>query len=274
MKTGTIQTKLLGSARKELKQAAGKDNVISKADEKALPKDLQKVIAQARKTDSRVTVSEAVDAYAAYVSKALNAVDKANKGDVSKTEAKAISDLALRSKVLDIVDSSAPTGGPGPVNRGELDWAIEDAQTEWGDANIMDGHVSLEGTIVAGNNVKTTAERDFEALLGDAFDAFSGARTFDGPRALTKTDATALARAVNDDGLQYANTDELPHLRGQVESIIKKLGGPNGLEVAVVKQNVEVHGISDTDKFPAQLWTIRNPVTNDAVSFAVRKGSL
>lgn len=274
MKTGTIQTKLLGSARKELKQAAGRDNIISKADEKALPKDLQKVIAQARKTDSRVTVNEAVDAYAAFVSKALSAVDKANKGDVSKTEAKAISDRALRSKVLDIVESSAPTGGPGPVNRGELDWAIEDLQTEWGDANIMDGHLSLEGTIVAGNSAKATAERDFEALLGDAFDKFTGARTFDGPRALTRADVNALAKAVNDDGLQYSGPEEIPAFRGQIDNLVKKLGGPNGLEVAVVKQNVEVHGISDTDKFPAQVWTIRNPVTNDAVSIAVRKGSL
>lgn len=274
MKTGTIQNKLLGSARKELSKAAGRDNVISKADEKALPKDLQKVITQARKTDSRVTVSEAVDAYAAYVSKALTKVDKANKGDVSKTEAKAISDLALRSKVLDIVESAAPSTGPGHVNPGELNATIEDLQTEWGDANIMDGHLSLEGTIVAGNSAKATAERDFTSHLGDDFDKFVGPRTFDGPRAWAKTDVNALAKAINDDGLQYANPDEVPTFRRQIEDLVKKLGGPAGLEVAVVKQKVEVHGISDTDSFPAQLWTIRNPETNDAVSIAVRKGSL
>ena len=42
----------------------------------------------------------------------------------------------------------------------------------------------------------------------------------------------------------------------------------------MVKQRVQVFGISDTDAFPAQVWTIRNPRTNDAVSIAVRKGSL
>lgn len=67
---------------------------------------------------------------------------------------------------------------------------------------------------------------------------------------------------------------DLQTFRRQIEDLVKKLGGPGGLEVAVVKQKVEVHGISDTDSFPAQVWTIRDPETNDAVSIAVRKGSL
>ena len=273
MKTGTIQKQLLGTARKELTKAAGNGGVISKTEQKALPKDLQKVLTAARKTDSRITVADAVDAYANYVSKALSSVDKANKGDVSKTEAKAISDLALRSKVLDIVDSTAPTG-PGPVNVGQLNAEIEDLQGVWGDENIMDGHVQLESTIVAGNNAKDTASRDLDSQLGDDFDKFVGARTFDGPRALTKADVNSLAKAVNDDGMQYSGPEAIPGFRAQIDQIVKKLGGPAGLEVAVARQKVEVHGISDTDQFAAQVWTIRNPSTNDAVSFAIRKGSL
>lgn len=275
MKTGTIQSKLLGAARKELKQAAGRDNVISKTEQKALPKDLQKVLTAARKTDARITVTDAVDAYANYVSKALTKVDKANKGDVSKTEAKAISDLALRSRVLDIVEGAKPpSSGPGPVNVGELNAEIEDLQTVWGDENIMDGHVQLESTIVAGNSAKDTASRDLDAQKGDDFDAFVGPRTFDGPRALTRADINSLAKAVNDDGMQYANPDAISGFRAQLETIVKKLGGPNGLEVAVAKQKVKVERISDTDTFAAQVWTIRNPETNDAVSFQIRKGSL
>ena len=170
-------------------------------------------------------------------------------------------------------DVEAPGAGPGPVNRHALDSAIEDIQTEWGDANIMDGHASLEATIVTRNAV-ATAERDLAAMLGDDFDKFVSPRIAEGPRALTTADLGKIARAVNDDGLQYANSDAVADFRKQLEGIVKQLGGPAGLEVGVVRQQVQVFGISDTDKFPAQVWTIRNPVTNDAVSIAVRKGSL
>ena len=161
-----------------------------------------------------------------------------------------------------------------PVNAGTLAAAIEDLQTEWGDANIMDGHIGISSTVVARNSAAATAERDLAAMLGDDFDKFLSPRIAEGPRALTNADIGKIAKAVNDDGLQYANSDELPAFRKQIENLVKKLGGPAGLEVGLVKQDVQVLRISDTHAFAAQVWTIRNPATNDAVSISVRKGSL
>lgn len=273
MKTGTIRQQLLGAARSEFKSAAGNDTILSKVDEKKLPADLKAAVAELRKRDSRVTVNEAVDAYAAYVSKALDGVDTRNKGDVSKTEAKAIADLALRSKVLDIVGGGTVVQ-PGPVNALALASTIEDLQSEWGDANIMDGHLSIQSTVVRQNDLLPTIDAEVERLKGDAFDSYVSSRIVDGPRSLKRTDVGALARAINDDGLQYESADELPAFKRQLDDLLKKLGGPDGLQVAVAKQQVKVDSISDTDAFALQVWSFRNPVTNDAVSIAVRKGSL
>jgi hypothetical protein len=273
MKTQSVQRQLIGDARKTLTQAAGDNALVSKTEAKKLPKDLQKAIAAASTAGKPVKVKDAVDAYAAMVSSALTSVDKGKKGDLTLAEAKKISDLALRSKVLDVIDTGATTG-PGPVNRGQLDAAIEDLQTVWGDENIMDGHVGVATTIVAGNNAKDTAIRDLEALKGDDFDAFVGTRKTDGPRPLTKADLATIANAVNDDGFQYANRGEAARIRGELENVVKKLGGPNGLEVAQVSQSVKTERISDTDTFPAQAWTLRNARTGDAITITIRKGSL
>lgn len=122
-----------------------------------------------------------------------------------------------------------------------------------------------------GGNAKDTAIRDLEALKGDDF---VGARKTDGPRALTKADLVTIANAVNDDVFQYATRDEASRIRRELEGVVKKLGGPAGLEVASVQQSVKTERISDTDTFRAQAWTLRNPRTNDAITITIRKGSL
>lgn len=76
-----------------------------------------------------------------------------------------------------------------------------------------------------------------------------GARTSDGPRKASKSDIQALAKAMNDDGFQYANAGDVGRIKQQIEGVLKALGGPAGLDVAVVKQNVEAHFISDTQRF-------------------------
>jgi len=167
------------------------------------------------------------------------------------------------------------SSGPGPVNCGALDRALEDLQEEWGSENIMDGMVGVQSTVVSGGSAKTTAERDLQALVSSGdLDELVGARTGDGPRPLKSADLDQLAKAVNNDGFQYANPDEIGRIRGQIENILKKLGGPAGLEVGLVKQQAKALYISDTDTFPVQCWAFRNPTTDDAVSFVVRKGSL
>lgn len=273
MKTTTLQRQLIGEARKALSSAAGADAALTKTEAKRLPKELQKAVEAARTSGKAVKVKDAVDAYAALVSTALKTVDKGTKGDLTASEAKKIADLALRSKVLEVIESGSTTG-PGPVNPGQLAAAIEDVQTTWGDENIMDGHVALSSTVVAGGNAKDTAIRDLEALRGDDFDAFVGTRKVDGPRPLTKADLATIANAVNDDGFQYATRDEATRIRRELEGVIKKLGGPEGLEVASVQQSVKTERISDTDTFRAQAWTVRNPRTNDAITVTIRKGSL
>ena len=273
MKTQSLQRQLIGEARKALTTAAGADAAITKTEAKRLPKELQKAVESARSADKAVKVKDAVDAYAALVSSALTKVDKGTKGDLTLSEAKKISDLALRSKVLEVIESGASTG-PGPVNPGQLAAAIEDVQTVWGDENIMDGHVALSSTVVAGGNAKDTAIRDLQALKGDDFDDFVGARKIDGPRPLTKADLATIANAVNDDGFQYATRDEANRIRKELEGVVKKLGGPAGLEVASVQQSVKTSRISDTDTFRAQAWTIRNATSGDAITITIRKGSL
>jgi hypothetical protein len=279
VKTETVRRQLIGDGRKALKDAAGSNGVISKAEQKKLPKDMQQAVKGARKPGAPVKVDDAVDAYASTVSEALKAVDKRAKGTLSNAEASRVAEPALRARVLDtrtqLAGKTSNSGTPGPVNRGALDNALEDLQSTWGDENIMDGAVGMQSTVVAGRNAKDTALRNMQDLAssGDV-DALVGKARVDGPRALKKADVDAMARAVNDDGFQYASTDELARIRGEVANIIKKLGGPTGLEVAVVRQNAKCLHLSDTDTFPAQVWVVRNPQTEDAVSLMVRKGSL
>lgn len=274
MKTQSLQRKLIAEARKSLTEAAGSNGLLSKTEAKGLSKDLQKAFAAASTDGKAVKINKAVDAYAAIVSTALTTVDKGKKGDLTLAEAKKISDVALRGKAIDFIDGGAPTTGPGPVNPAALAAEIEDLQGVWGDENIMDGYVGLSSTIVAGNSAKDTAIRDLEALKGDDFDSFVGTRKTDGPRPLTTADLTTIANAVNDDGFQYATRGEASRIRRELEAVVKKLGGPAGLEVASVSQSVKTDRISDTDTFPAQAWTLRNARTGDAITIAIRKGSL
>lgn len=273
MKTQSLQRQLIGQARKALTTAAGVDAAINKTEARRLPKELQKAVESARSAGKSVKVKDALDAYAALVSTALTRVDKGTKGDLTVNEAKKISDLTLRSKVLEVIELGS-TAGPGPVNAGQLAAAIEDVQTTWGDENIMDGHVALSSTVVAGGNAKDTAIRDLGALKGDDFDDFVGARKTVGPRPLAVADLAAIANAVNDDGFQYASRDEAPRIRKELEGVVKKLGGPQGLEVGSVQQSVRTARISDTETFRAQAWTLRNPRTGDAITVTIRKGSL
>jgi len=102
VRTNTVRNRLIGEARKELKKAAGSNQIVSKTEAKKLPRDIAAAVAAVREEKSRVTVDDAVDAYASKVSRVLAAVDKRGKGVLSEAEAKKISDSTLRAKVLDI----------------------------------------------------------------------------------------------------------------------------------------------------------------------------
>ena len=56
----------------------------------------------ARAANPRVRVGDAVDAFARKVTRALAAVDSAGKGTLTLAEARRITDLSLRSRVLDV----------------------------------------------------------------------------------------------------------------------------------------------------------------------------
>jgi hypothetical protein len=230
------------------------------------------------KSGAQVTAADVKRAVAYAKEHMIDNYDLNNNG-LSKDE---IAKMSVTGKLAvalarELKEAGATTdsGGAGSVNRGALDRALEDLQEEWGSENIMDGMVAVQSTVVAGGSAKDTAVRDLEGLVSSGdLDGLVGARATDGPRPLKPADLAALAKAVNDDGFQYANPDEIGRIRGQIENILKKLGGPAGLEVALVKQQGKANFISDTDTFPVQLWVFRNPATEDAVNFAVRKGSL
>lgn len=102
VKTSDVRNRIIGDARKAFDEAAGSNEIISKTEQKALPKDLKAAVTKARKEHSRVTVDDAVDVYASKVARTLAAVDRTDKGALSETEANNIRDGALRLKVLDV----------------------------------------------------------------------------------------------------------------------------------------------------------------------------
>jgi hypothetical protein len=101
VQTRAVRNRLIGGARQALKKAAGSNQVLSKTEAKKLPKDLARAAETVRTQKGRVSVNDAVDAYASKVSKVLAAVDTRAKGDLSEAEAKRIRDPELRSSVLD-----------------------------------------------------------------------------------------------------------------------------------------------------------------------------
>jgi hypothetical protein len=284
VRTEKVRDTLIGQARTKLKEAAGPSGpaLISRKEENKLPEDLKRAVDFARKKKPRVTVEDAVASYAKHVSQVLGAVDKKGRGILSEKEAKAITDTALRSRVLDVRAellgrAEGSSGGPGPVNAGKLAAKIEDRQEEWGSENIMDGIVALSSSIVMENAAKT-ANRDFDALKADeTVSSFIGERQIEGPHRVGDADLKKLATAINDDGFQYAKRDQVGRIQGQIKDVLKALGGPAGLEMAVVRQNVYPDHLDlgdDTKGLPAELWTFRNAKTEDSVSFVVVKGTL
>lgn len=111
--TRSVRNRLVGDARKALKSAAGANKLLSKAEAKALKKDVARAAEEVRRKKGRVNVDEAVDAYASKVTRVLAAVDTRAKGTLSATEARAIRDLALRASVLEARTGLAGgVGGP------------------------------------------------------------------------------------------------------------------------------------------------------------------
>lgn len=281
VQTDAVRRQLISEAKKELKSVAGRDAKIGTREERKLEPDVKKAVDRARTELGRnPSVDEAAKVYTSYVAKVLGAVDGNNKGAgvLGEAEIKKISDPALRGRVVDVrtkLLGGASGDGPGAVNAAKLTAAIDNMDQEWGSENIMDGMVAIKASAVVSGSAKATAETEMDALKtnGDV-DKLVGARTSDGPRKVSKADIQALAKAINDDGFQYADAGEVGRIKQQIEGVLKALGGPNGLDVAVVKQNVEAHFISDTDRFPAQVHTFHNAKTGDAVSIMIRKGSL
>jgi hypothetical protein len=115
VRTRTVRNRLVGDGRKKLKDAAGTNEIVSKTEARKLPKDLARAVDTARAKSSRVTVNEAVDAYARRVSNVLNAVDSRGKGVLSAAEAKRIRDPVLRERVLD-VRAALQRGDDGDVS--------------------------------------------------------------------------------------------------------------------------------------------------------------
>jgi hypothetical protein len=284
IQTEAVRDKLIGDARKAFKKVAGDDGKVSKADAEALAPDHKRAVDFARKEHRIVTVERAVESYAHHVTEVLDAVDRKGKGQLSLKETAKITDAELRARIDDIRGKrTAPTGGAGSVNAAQLTAKIEDMQEEWGSENIMDGVVALSATVPHNGGVLETAKRDFAALGpagsgGDGtVDEFIGAVKTDGPRKLQSSDTRKLAEALNDDGFQYAQRDEVARIKKQIEDVLKKLGGPTGLDVAIVKQEVKPSHIdfgNDPHGVPGQLWTFSNAKTGDAVSFTVIKGTL
>lgn len=284
VQTDAVRRQVISSAKKELTSVAGRDDKIGTREEKKLEPDVKKAVDRARADLGRnPSVNEATKVYTSYVAKVLGAVDGNNKGAgvLGEAEIKKISDPALRGRVVDIrakllgTDAAGEATGPGRVNAAKLTEAIDNMDQEWGSENIMDGMVAIKASTVVSGNAKATADAEMDALKSNGdVDKLVGARTSDGPRKASKADIQALAKAMNDDGFQYANAGEVGRIKQQIEGVLKALGGPAGLDVAVVKQNVEAHFISDTDRFPAQVHTFVNAKTGDAVSIMIRKGSL
>lgn len=282
VQTDAVRRQVISSAKKELRSVAGKDARIGTREEKKLEPDVKKAVDRARTDLGRnPSVDEAARVYTSYVAKVLGAVDGNNKGAgvLGEAEIKKISDPALRGRVVDVraklLGASGSGDGPGNVNAAKLTAAIDNMDQEWGSENIMDGMVAIKASTVVSGNAKATADAEMDALKANGdVDKLVGARTSDGPRKATKADIQALAKAMNDDGFQYASPSEVGRIKQQIEGVLKALGGPNGLDVAVVKQDVEAHFISDTDRFPAQVHTFVNAKTGDAVSIMIRKGSL
>jgi hypothetical protein len=283
VQTDVVRRQVITGAKKELKSVAGRDSKIGTREEKKLEPDVKKAVDRARSDLGRnPSVDEAAKVYTSYVAKVLGAVDGNNRGAgvLGEAEIKKISDPALRGRVVDVrtrllAGTGARGDGPGNVNAAKLTAAIDNMDQEWGSENIMDGMVAIKASTVVGGSAKATAEAEMDALKSNGdVDKLVGARTSDGPRKASKADIQALAKAMNDDGFQYANPSEIGRIKQQIEGVLKALGGPTGLDVSVVKQNVEAHFISDTDRFPAQVHTFVNAKTGDAVSIMIRKGSL
>lgn len=295
VKTEKVRTALIGAAGTALTEAAGAPHangarVISKAEQERLPADLQRAVDYARKDKRIVTVDDAVASYARHVGQVLGAVDKKGKGTLSEKEAKALTDPALRSRVLDVrtrlmaQSGGATTGGTttggaattaGPVHAAALRDAVADLSDTWGSENIMDGIVSVAQSTAAGD-AAAVAARDLAALLDDGtVDAFVGAATVSAAAPLTTAAMKQLAVAVNDDGFQYAQQDEVARIQGELAAVVKELGGPAGLQFAVARQQAQPSHLDlDGGALPAQVWSIVNPQTRDALSITVVKGTL
>jgi hypothetical protein len=120
VQTKSVRNRVVGDARKALKAAAGANQILSKAEAKKLKKDVAAAAETVRAKKGRVTVNDAVDAYASKVSRVLSAVDTRRKGSLSEAEANAIRDPALRSSVREarqkLIDGGpTATGGARPA---------------------------------------------------------------------------------------------------------------------------------------------------------------
>jgi hypothetical protein len=293
VKTETLRSALIGNARKKLNKASGPAaksgaKVISKTEQKTLPPDLQRAVDFARKDKRIVTVDDAVASYAKHVSDVLGAVDKKGKGVLSEKEAKKITDPELRSRVLDVRTrllskaADGDEGGPRAVNTAKLTQAVDDMSEEWGSENIMDGIVSIARGQPAWDpgfgvyDVVATSLTAIDELKTDGtFDkTFNDAFATD-PAPVTKAVMKELAIALNDDGFQYAQRDEVARITGQVETVIKALGGPAGLEYSRATQLVQPSHLDlGGDSVQAQVWSFVNKKSEDAVNIVVVKGTL
>ncbi|MCK6550794.1 hypothetical protein L6R52_33460 [Myxococcota bacterium] len=118
VKTRTVGTRIIGDARRAFEEAAGSNQIISKREAEKLPKDLSAAVSTVRRTKTRVSVDDAVDAYARKVSYVLSTVDSSSRGTLSQAEAKKIRDPALRQRVLDVRAELAASGGSGAGGAG------------------------------------------------------------------------------------------------------------------------------------------------------------
>jgi hypothetical protein len=132
------------------------------------------------------------------------------------------------------------------------------------------------GRVAAAADAAATATRELAALGTDGtVDGFVGAPSTAAMRPVSKAVVKELATALNDDGFQYAQRDEVPRIAREIDALVKSLGGPAGIVVGTAKQDVQPSHLDlDGGSVPAQVWSFVNPTTADAIVVVVVKGTL
>jgi hypothetical protein len=101
LSTSTLRKHLIGDARDEIAKQAGKNKILSRKEQAALPKDLQRMAEKARSLKgAAISVNDVVDSFASYSSQVLEKINKSDPKYITDDEVATIKDQALRQRVL------------------------------------------------------------------------------------------------------------------------------------------------------------------------------